>query len=560
MIRSPAGFDGEDRIKRYLDYYQPSYGVMMLSAGQFSPAALFAAGEQGVWYDPSDLTTMFQDAAGTTPVTAVEQPVGLRLDKSRGLVLGSELITNGDFATDTDWTKATGWSISGGVASYDGTDAPNAMYQTSAALVAPKSYRVTITVTLTQGALLVRPQYNTTVGQYQINSSGTYTIILRGQSAGGFGVIAGSSGVRFIGSIDNISVRELPGSHAYQTTDINRPVLAARINALVATEDFSSASWSVGGTATKTASTNLDPDGTQTAWRITCPASGDSITQSFTAIAATYNGSIWVRSRTGVNQVVGLDISGSTTITATPTWTLHSVSSSVGAGSRIFRIRYVSAAVDVDVWHPDVRVSTEPSSLPAYQRVAASTDYDTTGFPLYLRYNGTNSTMQTAAIDFTSTDKMSVFAGVRKLSDAAVGILVELSATVASNAGSFVISAPNSTGASGNYGFYSRGSVAPVTLATSATTLAPVTSVLTAEGSITGDLMSLRTNGVSGTNSTLDQGTGNYGNYPLYLGARNAASNWFNGRDYGLVVLGRTPTAAEITSMEAWMNARAKAY
>lgn len=44
--------------------------------------ALFSAGEQGVWYDPSDRATLFQDAAGTTPVTAIEQPVGLMLDKS----------------------------------------------------------------------------------------------------------------------------------------------------------------------------------------------------------------------------------------------------------------------------------------------------------------------------------------------------------------------------------------------------------------------------------------------------------------------------------------------
>ena len=45
-------------------------------------ASLFASGEQGVWYDPSDFSTMFQDAAGTTPVTAVGQPVGRILDKS----------------------------------------------------------------------------------------------------------------------------------------------------------------------------------------------------------------------------------------------------------------------------------------------------------------------------------------------------------------------------------------------------------------------------------------------------------------------------------------------
>ncbi len=48
----------------------------------FSPLDLFSAGEQGVWYDPSDLTTMFQDSAGTMPVTADGQPVGLILDKS----------------------------------------------------------------------------------------------------------------------------------------------------------------------------------------------------------------------------------------------------------------------------------------------------------------------------------------------------------------------------------------------------------------------------------------------------------------------------------------------
>ena len=44
--------------------------------------ALFANGEQGAWYDPSDLSTMFQDSAGTTPVTAVGQSVGRILDKS----------------------------------------------------------------------------------------------------------------------------------------------------------------------------------------------------------------------------------------------------------------------------------------------------------------------------------------------------------------------------------------------------------------------------------------------------------------------------------------------
>ena len=48
----------------------------------FTPLDLFMGGEEGAWYDPSDLSTLFQDAAGTTPVTADGDPVGLMLDKS----------------------------------------------------------------------------------------------------------------------------------------------------------------------------------------------------------------------------------------------------------------------------------------------------------------------------------------------------------------------------------------------------------------------------------------------------------------------------------------------
>lgn len=45
------------------------------------PAPLFAGGVAGAWYDPSDLSSMWQDSAGTTPA-AVDQPVGKILDKS----------------------------------------------------------------------------------------------------------------------------------------------------------------------------------------------------------------------------------------------------------------------------------------------------------------------------------------------------------------------------------------------------------------------------------------------------------------------------------------------
>lgn len=48
----------------------------------WTPATLFDDNQYGVWFDPSDISTLFQDVAGTIPVTTDGQPVALMLDKS----------------------------------------------------------------------------------------------------------------------------------------------------------------------------------------------------------------------------------------------------------------------------------------------------------------------------------------------------------------------------------------------------------------------------------------------------------------------------------------------
>ena len=57
-------------------------GTGMYDMTIFYPTSLFASGEKGVWFDANDISTLFQDAAGTIPVTAVGQKVGKWLDKS----------------------------------------------------------------------------------------------------------------------------------------------------------------------------------------------------------------------------------------------------------------------------------------------------------------------------------------------------------------------------------------------------------------------------------------------------------------------------------------------
>jgi hypothetical protein len=62
--------------------YAGMKSIMAAKSGAWSPVRMFSQGEKGAWYDASDFSTMFQDSAGTTPVTAVGQPVGLIRDKS----------------------------------------------------------------------------------------------------------------------------------------------------------------------------------------------------------------------------------------------------------------------------------------------------------------------------------------------------------------------------------------------------------------------------------------------------------------------------------------------
>ena len=153
---------------------------------------------------------------------------------------------------------------------------------------------------------------------------------------------------------------------------------------------------------------------------------------------------------------------------------------------------------------------------------------------------------------------MTVWQGVRKLSDAASAIACELSADRNTNNGSWTLVTPAGGGTS--YAFATKGTTEQFALTTVGQFPAPITNVLTGIGDISGDLATLRVNGVQVGQATGDQGTGNYGNYPAYFYARGGTSSFFSGNDYGSIARGAASTAAQITAGETYINKLTKAY
>ena len=120
---------------------------------------------------------------------------------------GSELVTNGDFATDSGWSKGTGWSISGGSASRTAQSGSTACDQ-SISLNANKTYKIVYDLTVDAGSFNVRFSGTTNVNGETRTTSGTYTDYLKAATGNNTFRLVGADSA-FTGSIDNVSVKEV---------------------------------------------------------------------------------------------------------------------------------------------------------------------------------------------------------------------------------------------------------------------------------------------------------------------------------------------------------------
>ena len=112
---------------------------------------------------------------------------------------GPDLVINGDFATDSVWTKGAGWTISNGKASNDGS---SGNLQQASILEVGKVYLITITVS---DYVSGNVQVSAGAGpRGTVSANGTYTFIQTAQNNVSFYLVSSA----FVGSVESVSVQE----------------------------------------------------------------------------------------------------------------------------------------------------------------------------------------------------------------------------------------------------------------------------------------------------------------------------------------------------------------
>jgi hypothetical protein len=555
---------------------------MMLSAGQFSPASLFAAGEQGAWYDPSDFSTMFQDSVGTTPVTAVEQPVGLILDKR-----GSLVSYNPATMTISSYDGGGATTIVRNSANLTFTSAASGDGIRFNAITTADNYSVIEFIASGSGSLLVyaggTPLTVTLTGTPTAYRAATQPnlaafTIFRSNSAG------------LSASITINSVYAIRGNHASQSTSASRPVLSARVNLLTYSEQFDNAAWTKPGLLAfgsgSVANATAAPDGTITAdllvpnttltnhatYVLSALSAGVAYTASVYAKVGGYD-KVVISDWNEATRVATFDL---TNVTATlsgsgATVTLsNAIITSVGNGwyrcsvqitkSTTGQLAYFinSAATyagdgtsGIYIWGADLRVTNDGVGIPAYQRIAAATDYDTSGFPLYLKFDGTDDTLLGSAVsDFISASAYEACVGARFNAVTTNNVNSWLNQSlVADSAGYVGIGMARSTGVVGAFNFDATQDEITVAMTP------PATIVLQQRHS--GGNLTVSTN----QGAEVSTASGNTAALTGVLQLLKAFGSVFtNGRLYGVIIRNTAFTTAERANVLTWMNGKTKAY
>jgi hypothetical protein len=238
---------------------------------------------------------------------------------------GAEEVTNGDFATDTDWSKETGVTISGGNAIFNNSTANNSGLYQAAVFQTNTQYKITAEVSNYSSGNVTAwsGSSQNSMSNASFTGNGTKTwIISTGASNGYFILSSATTNGNF--NIDNVSVKEYTSgdmtvTRATTATRVNENDLVSsvasnvpridytgggcpsillepqRTNLLLRSQEFDNAPWGTAGSITITANNATSPDGTQNADLFSQPSSSAYRYQNLGVLSGTITTSIFVK-------------------------------------------------------------------------------------------------------------------------------------------------------------------------------------------------------------------------------------------------------------------------
>ncbi len=152
------------------------------------------------------MSNLLQKASIVTTPTAYG--VGVLNSIKPAYALGENLVVNGTFDTDSDWTKGTGWTISGGKANSDGSQTGTSNLFQNMGILSNKSVKVEYTISNYSAGHLDLSFFGTGLpaSETRANANGNYIWYVN-IPTGHNGNVGFSANSSFVGSVDNFSVK-----------------------------------------------------------------------------------------------------------------------------------------------------------------------------------------------------------------------------------------------------------------------------------------------------------------------------------------------------------------
>ena len=157
-------------------------------------------------YSVKEYTSADMDVTRETAATRVDED---GLVNYAEVISETEEVINGDFATDSDWSKGGGATISGGQANIDGDGTFFTSITQSNVFTEGKRYKVTTDVIITSGLGLKFQDGANNENIGFATTTGSYEFYFTATSNTSFVIGRRTGGTAFDSSVDNVSVKEL---------------------------------------------------------------------------------------------------------------------------------------------------------------------------------------------------------------------------------------------------------------------------------------------------------------------------------------------------------------